>query len=827
MNPNDAPGDFQEALDYMKREPEAAVQSDADEELIGYFSNQQGKNGAVAEQEVVKKEQGEPVLEAPVVERGYDLTKKMSRDVPEAHAKTVQFDSRKTINGGFEDTEKDAPEQVRSSTRDEKVPQELLFKTGERLAGRYRVVQPRPTMSESDLQKKGHYLAHGGMGVVYKVVRDTLPDRVVTLKIMFPDDSTTHQSQESAARGILQANSALLEEAQDTQRVKHPNVCDVIDADLIEGREGTSFPFYVMPFYEGGTLEDRIAHRHAKQPHSDSSWKKKIRDVTTRTVQRFKGEQVHMQDDKRNDYGLLLFKKLSGALGAAHAAGLKHFDVKPGNILFDADGEPKLIDFGLAKVGKILDRGDSSSGAPLVGTPSYMSPEQANQQSTLNERTDQYGLGATWYHYLTGVQQFSHAGPASSLIELLDRIITSRLPPVHALENKVPLGVSAIVEKMMAREPSERYASMDAVVEDIDRVLAGEIPLARDVSKTWRAANKSWLWMKSHPVISVVTALGLSIGSVVKVNNIQYERESRKIVGDALAQSTDVIAGVRSDVAPVMSLVSSAHERAVEWQSRMQTAESFEQKTSLERALAGLRLFDEGVRKRRDAENLLPRARELLESQDYARAHTIITDMYKLSPQVVGQLRGSVAVLESTVTAEGVVAQAAIARDSARDARNRYSTGLIRAYGADVAALYRERALEQLAGGESEFRRRRDAQYTTLMHRLRTPTDQRLAHVSIQDEQEWLNDIENEERIARVAADELRRAPGVDAAVTARLRERSYDGFKRELESVQGTLTDAEFLDRRMRLFELYRDSSLSDADYQGRSREIIGITPR
>ncbi len=314
-------------------------------------------------------------------------------------------------------------------------------------------------------------LGRGGMGVVYKA-RQTGLDRLVALKMVL---SGAHAGAEQLARFHT--------EAQAVAHLKHPNIVQIYDVGECDG-----LPFFSLEFLDGGNLSDRIDSR----PQTP----------------RFAAETV---------------AKLASAMFEAHKRNIIHRDLKPANVLLADDGEPKITDFGLAK----RLEGDSKqtrSGA-IMGTPSYMSPEQAlGQTREIGPSSDQYALGAILYELLTGRPPFQGATP----IETLELVRRQEPVPPTRLQPRIPRDLETICLKALAKEPRKRYEDVGALAADLHRFLDGEPIQARPVG----LPERSWRWCRRHPkeaalIAAVVTLLmtvtGVSIGAAVQFNSMNKE----------------------------------------------------------------------------------------------------------------------------------------------------------------------------------------------------------------------------------------------------------------------------------------------------------------
>jgi serine/threonine-protein kinase len=291
-------------------------------------------------------------------------------------------------------------------------------------------------------------IARGGMGIIYKAHQVSL-NRIVALKMIRPE-------QGASPLDLARFRS----EAEAAAHLDHPHIVPIYEVgEWRAGGVNPPIPYFSMKFIEGGSLgQENVARRGAE--NAEKSPPRSLR--------------LYAQ----------LLATVARAVHYAHQRGILHRDLKPGNILLDAQGQPYVTDFGLAK----RVEGDSSltqSGA-IVGTPSYMAPEQAAGEKRLTTAADVYSLGAILYELLTGRPPFRAETPLDTLIQVRQQEVVRP----RALNPRVERDLETICLKCLEKEPPRRYGSSEALAEDLERWLKGEPIVARQ-SGAWERSVRA------------------------------------------------------------------------------------------------------------------------------------------------------------------------------------------------------------------------------------------------------------------------------------------------------------------------------------------------
>ncbi len=292
------------------------------------------------------------------------------------------------------------------------------------------------------------------MGVVFKA-RNLPLERIVALKVILSGHLAT-----------VADVHRFRAEAENAARLDHPNIVPLYQVGEQEGQH-----YYTMRLIEGGNLAGRSAG-FAGYPRAAAE----------------------------------LVATVARAVHYAHQRGILHRDLKPANILIDGYRRPHVTDFGLAK--RLVGEGDLPSSTAIVGTPSYMAPEQASGKKVLSTAVDVFSLGAILYELLAGCSPFRADTPFDTLL----RVVQTDPQPPSSLNPRIDRDLETICLKCLSKEPERRYGSAEALAEDLERWMAGEPIRARRIG----SVERMWKWARRRPsTAALVVVSGLAAGAIV------------------------------------------------------------------------------------------------------------------------------------------------------------------------------------------------------------------------------------------------------------------------------------------------------------------------
>ena len=324
-------------------------------------------------------------------------------------------------------------------------------------------------------------LGEGGMGIVYKARQLSL-NRPVALKMI---KAARFASADDVRR--------FQNESEAVARLDHPNI---------------------VPIFEVGQFQDQ--HYFSMKLIAGESLDKRPRDYLAKPRQAAE-----------------LVAVAASAIHHAHQRGILHRDLKPANILIDSNGQPHVTDFGVAK--RVEGDSELTRSGAILGTPAYMAPEQASgKRGAVTTATDVYGLGAVLYVLLTGRAPFG----GDSVIDTLEQVRETPPEPPRKRNARVPRDLEVVCLKCLEKDPRRRYASADALSEDLKRLLAGEPIMARPVSN----AIRLWMWCRRNPMITAAAGVLTASVLLLVVLSLLYARQqshlatARKLYAD---QQTD------------------------------------------------------------------------------------------------------------------------------------------------------------------------------------------------------------------------------------------------------------------------------------------------
>jgi tetratricopeptide (TPR) repeat protein/predicted Ser/Thr protein kinase len=326
-------------------------------------------------------------------------------------------------------------------------------------------------------------LGRGGMGVVYKARQIGLK-RLVALKVVLGGNYA----------GEVQRRRFQLE-AHAVARLHHPNIVQIYDVGEQDGH-----PYFTLEYVDGGSLSDKFGGRG--MPPREAAQ---------------------------------LIAVLARAIHYAHERGIVHRDLKPGNVLLAGDGTPKITDFGLAK---LMDAEDHTRTGSVLGTPSYMAPEQAmGHNKTIGPAADIYALGSILYEAVTGRPPFR----GETSMDLLIRLAKEDPEPLSHIRPGVPRDLETVCLKCLQKEPRKRYPTALALAEDLRLFLAHE-PVRARPANLWERGVK---WVKRRPttaaVLAFLTIAAVAFSAQAGIQAASRARDERQRQESARAEIRDTL----------------------------------------------------------------------------------------------------------------------------------------------------------------------------------------------------------------------------------------------------------------------------------------------
>jgi serine/threonine protein kinase len=311
-------------------------------------------------------------------------------------------------------------------------------------------------------------IARGGMGIIYRAYHPGL-EKEIALKTLLEGEAAGRSQIERFHR-----------EAKAAARLRHPNIVAVHDVGISEGVH-----FFTMDFIDGRDMDELLNDRKLSMHHA-----------------------------------VEILAKVSRALHYAHGHAIIHRDIKPANILVDEADEPYVTDFGLAK--DVSAHKKLSQEGLAIGTPEYMSPEQAEGKKKIDARSDVFSVGAVLYKALCGRPPFTAKTP----MDILRKISTEDPIPPRSFRPGVPPNLETVCLKCLEKNPDRRYATAEDLAQDLERFLAGEPVLARPPSLPDLVIRR----LKKHrfPLLALLAILSAVVVTAVVVST-QAKEESEHI----------------------------------------------------------------------------------------------------------------------------------------------------------------------------------------------------------------------------------------------------------------------------------------------------------
>lgn len=358
-------------------------------------------------------------------------------------------------------------------------------------------------------------LGSGGMGTVFQAEQQAPVQRTVALKLIRAD-----RLADTAARRRFER------EARIAARLDHPHICRIYEVGYVEQQ-----PFLAMHWIKGRSLAEHIARSVAAAGDRRACVDLPADEMAPGPESSSAGKRAAVARVAT------LLEKVARALHAAHEAGVVHRDVKPQNVMVGDDGEPYVVDFGLAQDEQVGQSRITSSDA-MPGTPLYMAPEQVSGNGPIDRRTDVYALGVVLYECLTLRPPFMATTPHA----LFQKILHETPVGASRCNRHVPRDLQVVVETAMARDPGRRYLTAAALADDLLRVRTYRPILARRPGVPLRM----WRWLQRNPVAAAVLGMlvvGLVVVSAMYAEIVAANRSERRSNAEVARQSAQAAAG--------------------------------------------------------------------------------------------------------------------------------------------------------------------------------------------------------------------------------------------------------------------------------------------
>ena len=350
-------------------------------------------------------------------------------------------------------------------------------------------------------------IARGGMGVVFKARQVNL-NRIVALKMILAGQLA---GDEEVQRFHAEAEAAA--------NLDHPGIVPIYEVGDVDGQH-----YFSMGFVDGDSLADRLTDGPLKPRQAAE-----------------------------------VMRKICDAIAYAHENGVIHRDLKPANVLMDVCNQPRVTDFGLAK--KVEGGSDLTNTGQVLGTPSYMPPEQAaGNTDEIDARADVYSLGGILYALGTGRPPFQAASPLDTLMQVLEK---EPVPP-RQLNPAMDEDLQTICLKCLEKNPESRYATSRELVEELDRYLNGEPIIARPIGR----AQRAWRWCKRKPAAAGLLAVASLLLAVLSIGGPLLAFQQAEFAAEQFKLKTDAVAA-RDEANQRTKEVEAARAKVVQEQQRV------------------------------------------------------------------------------------------------------------------------------------------------------------------------------------------------------------------------------------------------------------------